>query len=59
MRPVLRKSSNYRLCGVCGGLAEYFDVDSTLVREAWAIGALVGLPFFGYIVLAIMMPESL
>lgn len=60
MRPVLRKSSDCRLWGVCGGLAEYFDVDPVLVRAAWIIGVLVGLPFFliGYIVLAIVMPES-
>lgn len=59
MRPALRKSSDYRLCGVCGGLAEHFDMDPTLVRAAWIVGVLVGLPFFliGYIVLAIMMPE--
>lgn len=60
MRPVLRKSSDHRLWGVCGGLAEYFDVDPALVRAAWIVGVLVGMPFFliGYIVLAIMMPES-
>ncbi len=59
MRPELRKSSDHRLCGVCGGLAEYFDVDPTLVRAAWVIGVLVGLPLFlvGYTVLAIVMPE--
>lgn len=25
------------LCGVCGGIAEYFDIDPTLVRLAWVI----------------------
>ncbi len=57
---MLRKSSDHRLFGVCGGLAEYFEVDPVLVRSAWVIGVLVGLPFFliGYIVLAIVMPEA-
>lgn len=41
-------------------MAEYFDVDPTLMRAAWVIGVLVGLPFFliGYIVLAIVMPPE-
>ena len=27
-----RSSTNYMLAGVCGGIAEYFDIDPTLVR---------------------------
>ena len=30
-----KSSVNYMLCGVCGGIAEYFDIDPTLVRLAW------------------------
>ena len=29
-----KSSVNYMLCGVCGGIAEYFDIDPTLVRES-------------------------
>ena len=25
------------LCGVCGGIAEYFDIDPTLVRVGWVV----------------------
>ena len=25
------------VCGVCGGIAEYFDIDPTLVRVGWVI----------------------
>ena len=32
-----KSSANYMLCGVCGGIAEYFDIDPTLVRLAWVI----------------------
>ena len=32
-----KSSVNYMLCGVCGGIAEYFDIDPTLVRLAWVI----------------------
>ena len=30
-----KSSVNYMLCGVCGGIAEYFAIDPTLVRLAW------------------------
>ena len=32
-----RSSTNYMLTGVCGGIAEYFNIDPTLVRLAWVI----------------------
>ena len=32
-----RSVSNRMLSGVCGGIGEYFDIDPTLVRLAWAI----------------------
>ena len=30
------------VCGVCGGIAEYFDIDPTLVRVAWVVAAVCG-----------------
>lgn len=30
-----KSTVNCMLCGVCGGIAEYFDIDPTLVRLAW------------------------
>ncbi len=33
---------NKKIGGVCGGFAEYLDLDPTLVRVAWVMGALVG-----------------
>ena len=29
------------VCGVCGGIAEYFDIDPTLVRVGWVIATFV------------------
>lgn len=48
------------LGGVAGGMADYFDVDVTLVRLAWIILALVsaGLGVFAYIVAWVIMPEA-
>ncbi len=36
-RTLTRSRTDTKLAGVCGGLAEYFEVDSTLVRLAWAV----------------------
>lgn len=46
--------------GVAGGLAEYFDVDPTLVRVAFVIAAILssGLGVIGYIVAWIVIPEA-
>ena len=47
------------LCGVCGGIAEYFDVDPTLIRVAWVIAALCGsMGFWAYLICAIIMPKK-
>lgn len=54
----LYKSRNDQIiCGVCGGIAEYFDVDPTLVRIAAALLCTTGSGFLVYIVAAIVMPE--
>ena len=49
------------LSGVCGGIAEYFQIDPTLVRLGWA-GASIFTGFFpgliAYIIFAIVMPEN-
>lgn len=47
------------VAGVCGGLAEYFGLDSTLIRIVWAVMILMGgsgLPL--YIVCAIIIPND-
>ena len=47
------------LCGVCGGIAEYFNIDPTLVRLAWVILSVFGMGagIFAYIVAAIIIPR--
>ena len=39
-----KSTVNCMLCGVCGGIAEYFDIDPTLVRLAWVILTCFGGP---------------
>ncbi len=55
-----RSSSDRMIAGVSGGLAEYFDVDVTLVRLGWVVLCFVtfGMALLGYIVLAILMPRD-
>ena len=37
-----KSTVNCMLCGVCGGIAEYFDIDPTLVSLAWVILTCLG-----------------
>ena len=54
-----KSAENRMICGVCGGIAEYFDVDPTLIRLAVAALTLfsVGTMIIAYIVAAIIIPE--
>ena len=53
------EGNDKKVCGVCGGIAEYFDVDPTLVRVAWVIAALCGsMGFWAYVICAIIMPNK-
>ncbi len=55
----LTKSKDKKVFGVCGGVAEYFGIDPTLVRLVWALAILVwGAGLWLYIILAIVMPDS-
>lgn len=54
-----RSDTNYMLAGVCGGIAEYFNVDSTLVRLAWAVITAFswGAGILAYVAAAIIIPR--
>ena len=54
------ENENKMLCGVCGGIAEYFSVDPTLVRVGCVLLTLCGasLGFWGYIACAIIIPKK-
>ncbi|MCL5074631.1 MAG: PspC domain-containing protein [Chloroflexi bacterium] len=54
-----RSRTDRMLFGVCGGLAQYFDLDPTLVRLIFVLIVLAGgTGILAYIVLAIVMPEE-
>lgn len=53
-----RSSTNYMICGVCGGIGEYFNIDPTLVRLAWVLfSCMGGSGILAYIVAAIIIPK--
>lgn len=58
----LKKSvSNKMVAGVCGGIADYFDFDPTLVRVGYILLTLISTGFPGilvYIILAFVMPDA-
>lgn len=61
MEKKLMRSNNKMLAGVCAGLAEYFDIDPTLVRVAYAILSLICMGILGvilYVVLMLVMPQK-
>ena len=54
----LYKSRNRMLCGVCGGIGEYFNMDPTVIRLLWIIFSILGgCGILAYIIAAIVIPE--
>lgn len=54
-----RSESNRMLCGVCAGIAEYFNLDPTLIRVAWALFCVLGgSGVLAYILAAIIIPPE-
>lgn len=48
-----------KICGVCGGIAEYFDIDPTIIRLLWILLVFcVGTGILAYLVAAIIMPKK-
>lgn len=48
-----------KLCGVCGGVAEFFDIDSTVIRLLWILFTCCGgAGVLAYIIAAIVMPSK-
>ena len=58
-KKLYKSQADKKLCGVCGGIAEYFNMDPTLVRLLWVLFTLAGgAGLLCYIIAAIVMPES-
>ena len=58
-KKLYRIKEGKQLAGVCGGIAEYFSIDPTIVRLLWALVALfAGTGVLLYIVCAFIIPEK-
>ena len=58
-KKLYRKEEGKMIAGVCGGIAEYFGIDVTVVRVAWVLLTLfVGCGILGYIIALLLMPRK-
>jgi phage shock protein C len=59
MKKLYKVEQGKMLCGVCGGIAEYFDVDPSLVRIGWVLLTFfAGSSIIAYIIAAIILPNK-
>lgn len=58
-KKLYRSRSQRMICGVCGGIAEYFNIDPTIIRLVWVLFALTGgSGLLIYFLAAIIMPDD-
>ena len=56
-KKLYRKKNNRMLLGVCAGIADYFEIDPTIVRILWVLFSFAGgCGLLAYIICAIIMP---
>ena len=56
-KKLYRSNSDKKIFGVCGGLAEYFGIDSTVVRLILVLAVLFGgVGILAYLIAALIMP---
>lgn len=57
-KKLFRSEANKMLCGVCGGLADYLNLDATIVRLLFVLFGCTGTGVVAYVVAAIIMPTE-
>ena len=57
-KKLYRNTNNKMLAGVCSGLAEYINIDPTVIRLIWALIGLTGAGILAYLIAAIVIPEK-
>lgn len=60
-KKLYKSQENKMIAGVCGGIGEYFNMDPTLIRLAWAVLSIPTAMFGGivlYIIAAIIIPNE-
>lgn len=60
-KKLYRSNTDVKISGVCGGIAEYLGIDSTVVRVLWVLGSFMTALMFGlllYVVCVFIIPED-
>src|SRR5271155_3494786 len=58
-RKLMRSSTDKKIAGVCAGLADYFDMDATIIRVLWLLLLIcAGTGLLAYIILWIVLPVA-
>ena len=55
---LFKSGTNRVICGVCGGIGEYFHVDPTIIRLLAVLLGCTTTGIFIYLVAAVIMPEE-
>lgn len=58
MKRLYRSTTNKMIFGVCGGVADYFNIDVSIVRIVWGVLAFTFFGLVAYIVAALVLPSE-
>jgi phage shock protein C len=59
VKRLYRSKDNRMIAGICAGLAEYVDIDPTIVRLLFVLGLFAGgATFWAYLVMMLIVPEE-
>ena len=59
MKKLCKSNTNKKICGVCGGIAEYLNADPTLIRLGFLLVSMAGgSGVLAYFIAALIMPEA-
>lgn len=57
-KTLYRSSSDRVVAGVCGGIAEYFNIDSAIIRILWALAVFMeGFGLLAYLIASVIIPK--
>ncbi len=60
MKKLTLSTQNKKIAGVCGGIGEYLNIDATIIRILWILGALLsfGTGLLAYVICWMLIPNS-
>lgn len=58
MKKLRKSSTDRKICGVCGGIAEYVGIDATVIRLIFVLFGLLSVGVIFYILAAVLMPSE-